>query len=275
MFQFISKALATLVLGMNSLMCVTPLTTENFYCDTFYDEQGTSYVQTTEQIYFDHYTLTEFYIPTLVPLYENYTQVNSCAPMAGTIVVGYYDLYYPNIVPNYETALFDSSGNFVDFKNNTSDMLDIKEELYDLMGTNSIQSGTSISQFKTGLTSYVNTNGQSIAYNDLGTFSVSGLQSYINLNRPVVLFINSYVYITSIGFTETDEYLGLVVRTATVGHVCVAFGYQKYDFYDSSNTYLQTEEYILVSFGDGDYGFLRINNGTTDCIDTAYAINIF
>lgn len=270
MFKCVSKILASLVIGLNSLIVVDPITTQKYYSST-----NSNYTQTSFTVDYDHYELTEFYIPELLPFYDINRLDNSCAPTAGTTIIGYYDYYYNDLIPNYSSALYDNNGNFTEFDSVSSTIRNIEADLYDLMGTNQEQDGTTQAQFREGLTDYVNARGFYITYPSCGSpLNISTLQSQINYLRPVVVFMSGFEYYPAGGFTIQEDRFCFIQRTYTIGHVAVAFGYQKFKLYDSNNNNFRTDEYLLVASGDSSFGFVKINSSATT-LDACWAVNLF
>lgn len=270
MFKCVSKILASFVIGLNSLMGISPLTTQSYYSST-----SSNYIQSSFTVAYDHYEVTEFFIPELLPFYNTYNLENSCAPTAGTTIIGYYDHYYNDLIDNYDSAFYDENGNFVSFRGVTDTIYAIEEDLYDLMGTNVEYAGTTQTQFKSGLTNYVNARGFYITYPSCGSpLNISTLQSQINFLRPVVVFMSGFEYYPCGGFQIQEDRFCLISRTYTMGHVAVAFGYQKYKLYDSNNNNFRTDEYLLVASGESSYGFVKLNSSATT-IDACWAVNLF
>mgnify|MGYP002799473307 CR=1 FL=1 len=177
---------------------------ENFYGAWYNGEGQTEDVYQT--IYFDEYESTTEFISITCPSYNTITQENSCAPMAATIVIAYYDVTLTNLIPNFEPG-YTYNGQFR-FYPNSNTTLHLKEHLYDLMGTNESGAGTSVSQFKSGMTEYVNGQGYSIQYNSIGR-NVSTARSYFQNQTPVVLFLNSFEYYTTAGVAIKDDYIAM------------------------------------------------------------------
>lgn len=244
---------------------------DSYYCDTTYFESGESGVYEDVEINFDYYEMTDTHLQKLCPIYRNLTQLNSCAPLAGSIVIGYYDDEFKNLIPDFESG-YTYNGQFY-FRGQNDTVIAMKEYLYELMGTNSINPGTSVSQFKSGLTQYVNQQGYSIAYSSCGgSFNIETAKGYISQQKPIVLFLNSYVYYPDGGINITDSKMTLLRRTSSNGHVLVVYGYREFKFY-TNNTLTRTEKFLIVAFGDGTKGYLSVNS--TNCIDEAYAISIY
>lgn len=241
-----------------------------YYCDSYFFDTGTSYTEIEEVIEFDNYTVNSFYLDNGIPNYVNLTQLNSCAPMAGTIILSYFDYYYPNIVPNFATSYIYNDVFYYRAQNTTINQL--KETIYDYMGTNSINPGTSIYQFKTGMTNYCTEQGYQIIYNNCNVSNISTLQEIFENNKPLAIFVNSYSYIPFGYYSINDTEMNLIKRDSNNGHVAVAYGYREYNFYNNNNVNFRTDKYLLISFGDGTQGMLCINNISK--IDEALAITI-
>lgn len=249
----------------NQIICA-----EKYYCETYFYDSGTTYVQEEETIIFDQYVMNETNITNGIPNYENYTQANSCAPMAGTIVLGYYDFYFPNLIPNFTSGYIYNKKFY--YRTQNSAVNSLKENLYTLMDTNLINPGTSVNQFKNGLSKYVTSYGYNISYSNCGNHvNIKNALSYINNNIPIVLFLDSYIYTPFSGYTIDSNSMFLVKRVSQNGHVVVVQGYREYLFYQSNNLF-RTDKYFIVSFGNGTQGLLNINN--VNSIDTSLAISI-
>lgn len=225
----------------------------------------------TVTINFDSYTQTDVHLEKTCPNYQNRSQENSCAPMAGAIVITYHDILNTNLIPNYEPGSYYNNKFY--FRGQNSTFNQMKEGLYTLMGTNSVQPGTSVSQFMSGMTSYVNDKGYNIAFNSCGSgFNLSTARNYLSLQQPLVLFLTSYIYHPASSITLNDTQMSMYTRVKNVGHAVVVYGYQEYNFY-SNNQLFRTEKFLVTIFGDGTQGLLSINDTTG--INEAYAINVY
>lgn len=223
-----------------------------------------------QTIYFDELSTQTEYIDITCPSYDTITQENSCAPMAATIVIAYYDVSLTNLIPDFEPG-YNYNGIFR-FLPDSYTTLHLKEHIYDLMGTNDLGPGTSVSQFKNGMTEYVNGQGYDIQYNSIGNNIITTARDYFQNEIPVVLFLNSFEYYSIIGVTIKDDNISMVGIKSNSMHVVVAYGYQEFNFYEN-NQLTRTDKYFIVSFGNGTNGYLSINNLNT--INEAYAITIY
>lgn len=246
---------------------------EAYYCDSgYYFESDGSVSTTHKNIYtFDSYTQNDTHLERLCPNYTNDTQPNSCAPMAGSILLGYYDYEFSELIPGFQTCII-YNGKYR-YTGQRQQVIDAKQTLYTYMGTNTEAPGTSLTQFKNGFTRYVNEKGYNVNYNSCGnTFDINTAKSYIAAGQPVVLFVSGYDYFPEVGMYFGEDRFEFSGRTSTNGHVLVAFGYRQYQFY-TNGVLTQTEEFLSVAFGDGSQGFLGLNSSTN--IDSAFGIKIY
>lgn len=242
-----------------------------YYCDTTYSDTDTStLVSHYVTINFDSYTMEQNYVTRGCPIYRNLTQENSCAPLAGSILVSYYDYNCPNLLANYESCYI-YNGNYY-FKPQNAQVIDMKEYLYELMGTNTIQPGTSVNQFKTGLTAYANEKGYNTTYTDCGNVDINDIKAAFNQQKPVVLFMSGYDYYNIGGISIGDNSMTLHGHRSTSGHVVIAFAYRKYTYYQN-NSVSRIDEYLYCAFGDGTEGLIALNSDTH--IDNSYAVTIY
>jgi len=243
---------------------------EHYYCDTFYDQSGSGNTTVTSPLEYDHYEMDDVHLERFCPLYTAINHVNNCAPAAGTIVVGYHDYTCVDLIPDYTPGIY-YGGMFFNYPQNYK-VDNVQESLYTLMGTNTIQPGTSISQFQTGLTSYVTSKNYSISYSSCGSsFAISTAVGHLNNGLPIALFMYGFVYYPDVGFFIGDNGYSLVGRSNPNGHVAVIFGYRQYRFYDSNDELIETDNFLIVSYGDATQGFIDMGQTT---IDAGYAISI-
>lgn len=242
---------------------------EKYYGDWYGGQGQVEYIHNV--IDFDSCEQVTEFITIKMPAYDTTTQEYSCAPIAATIVIGYYDVTLTNLIPNFEPGY--TYNNKFYFIGTSYTIIDVKEYIYELMGTNTDGPGTSVAQFKSGMKEYVNEQGYDITYSSLGSnFNLNRAREYFSDQIPVVLFLDSFEYYPTGGVTLKDDYISMVGKKCDSLHVVVAFGYQEYNFY-VDNQLTRTDKYLIVAFGDGSLGYLLIND--LDVINEAYAITIY
>lgn len=243
--------------------------TEKLYCDDIYSGYGTA-TSHTETLSYDYYEKSIVQVDLLTPDYCAAYGTNACAPTAGSIVTTYYDYYNPNLLPDYTPGGYYNNRFYFNAQNNTVNAM--QEELYNLMGTNTIGSGTTSAQFKTGLSTYFTNAGYSLSYTDItSSLTIPNIIQAFEQEKPLVLFLNSYDYYPSGGFDIGDTSYNLTGLIKSAAHVVIACAYLQYEFYDETGL-IKTENWLYVSFGDGTRGYMQIDN--SGYIDEAYTLNI-
>ncbi len=236
----------------------------------FYGESFNKYTSIYEEIKYAKRNKSTYDFRYGLPGYIKSSYENACANKAGAIILGYYDIYFPNLIPNYETIYSDKT-----YKPEGKEILAVTDELYYLMKTN-VNNGTTVDGFRTGLTNYVTSKGYTITYNDIkrtGSFNFDTYRAQINQERPVVLFTTKFNL--SYGPLNVNDNLDqLELDYYNVNHVMVGSGYEKIEYYDASGAVFRTDTYLKVSTAYSSFakGYMGLKNVT---IDAAYAIDIF
>lgn len=196
---------------------------------------------------------------------------NNCAPTAGGILLGYYDIFKPNLLPNFESTFYYNGVYY--FNTMTTAVSAIITNLYNLMGTDVGGAGTTLAGFKRGFSSYVEDKGYGVQYESVmknGNFNLDLYLSKINSQKPVALFIRGFKYMPTGGFTTTptsENHIKFV--SDNNGHACIAYGYKTVTYYRGGSAF-RTDNYLLVSFTDATVGYLLMNNYST--IENALAV---
>jgi len=241
-----------------------------YFCDTSYNESTSSATSYTQTFPYDTYTTNMTYLTRACPNYcYNPDLTNSCAPTAGTHIIGYYDYLYEDLIPNFVACYI--YNNTYRYRGTYPAVDAVNTQLYSLMGTNTQSAGTSVAQFKSGLQEYVEDCGLNITYTKCGTrLDVTTAISYLNAQQPIALFMNSYYYFTIAGVEDMDSSIVMVGIHSTNGHVAIAYGYKEYVITKDNVT--STKKFLAVSFGDATQGFIPVND--VSIFEEAYAINI-
>lgn len=220
-------------------------------------------------------TLDNIYIetPNRVPLYHVSSLENACGPIGGGIVVGYYDKYFQNLIPNY-TNYYTATGKYR--PQDSTYVPAMIQALYTEMQTNVVAPGVSESECLDGLQSYVEGKGYSLSYTAVkpygGTFNHTAYQNAINNGQPVILFCDS---VQLVQISEYDTYNRIGVAQESQDHIIVGFGYQIYRYYDVNGNNFRTDIYLTVATGWhlNDIGFVKINDD--GWLDSGFAVDIY
>ena len=194
---------------------------------------------------------------------------NACGAVAGAEVIGYYDKYYPNMIPDWE-SFYAASGKY-----RPQDKVYIPSvinELFTLMNTNVGGAGVSASDFTSGLTTYIKNQGYGVSMQNVvsGTaVDYSACKSAIASNKVIALLsLATNVYTISEGATQD------IVSTLTISdsHIMIASGYQEIKYYKNGSLF-RTDRYLIASSGSQDIGtvYYKVNNTK---LNSAYIVNI-
>lgn len=268
---------ATLLLMCGSLFVGKPsvASAEVSLEGRYYDEPSISTCAAGDSEIITFASKDDTYIgtPNNVPYYFNLTLDNACGALGGTIIVGYYDKYYENLIPNY-TTYYTATGKYR--PQDSTYIPGLMNTLYTEMQTNVVAPGVSESECLDGLESYVEGKGYSISYTSVkpynGSFSHSAYQNAINNGQPVILFCDS-VELLFLDLAETQD--EAVVAQLSQSHIAVGFGYQTIKYYDANNNNFRTDIYLKVATGwnPNDMGYIKINDESW--LDSAFAVDIY
>ncbi len=111
-----------------------------------------------------------------LPQYYSTTgYTNTCANVAGAIVLGFYDKTYDNLIENFTSTRVYRDKIF--YSAQTQAVQQTIIQLYEDMETNTHEGGTTIDGFKNGLKKYVNRKGRNISYSQVVSNSTVGLSN--------------------------------------------------------------------------------------------------
>lgn len=197
----------------------------------------------------------------------------TCASTAGAVVIGYYDRFYENLIPNFQ--VYRSLGNRISYKPISEETLNVANELYYLMGAELEHLGTTYSEFQDGMATYVSSKGYTYSTSSLfswGSFDFEAYKVAVQGGKPVALFLNSFAIksdITTSGNVDT-----VISDYTNTTHIVVGCGYQQYKYYNAAGQEIDNRVYLKVATALNSYqiGFLNINGLTV--INHAISIEI-
>ena len=226
-----------------------------------------------ENISYANKESTYIQTPNRVPLYHHGTLENACGPIGGSIVVGYYDKYFQNLIPNY-TNYYTATGKYR--LQDSTYIPALIQEMYTMMQTNVVAPGVSESECLDGLEAYVEGKGYSISYTAVkpynGTFNHTAYQNAINNGQPVILFCDTVQLVQA---SEYDTYDQIGIAQESQDQIIVGFGYHIYRYYNASGTNFRTDIYLAVATGwyPNNIGFVKINDDSW--LDSGFAVDIY
>ncbi len=188
-------------------------------------------------------------ISVMLPQYYDKAVIfpNGCPAVAGTILIGYYDLYKENLIPNFTS--FIKRGSNVIFKPIGNEIQAVMSDLFDKMNVNKVQLGATKDDFKLGLKDYVQSKGYNIAYNSyLNSTNIdyNAIASSLNNGNPIAVFTGACNIISELNIG--DNSLKMTTNYNNSNHIFIASGIKRINFYNG-NSLLRTDTYLKVSTG--------------------------
>ncbi len=213
----------------------------------------------------------------------SYSSINSdmhnyCGAIAGRNVVGFYDRWYTNLIPNYTPGMVTGSGIYRYYPDmNVTATHTVVEDLYDLMQIGEI-GGTTSSNFRSGLSAYFSGKGYSTSYSSFYSSATSvnftQLTNAINQNKVGVIMCTQYNFVYALNQYVDEEYVLVSKVNSTTAHMMMIFGYQTWAFYKDGN-HVCTKTFLSVcsGFADADIGYMELNDSSAT-INEAVIISI-
>ncbi len=239
---------------------------------------GASWVETIEQnISFSYKDDEETIMQGGLPQYCNVgNYLNTCAPVAGSIILGFYDQYFDNLIENF-TSTREIFGITI-YSGQTQAVQDTIDQLYVDMETNSMEGGTTINGFKTGLQTYVERQGQDVSYSQRVSnqnVNLTAIQQSVQNRKPVVLFVSHYTLVDRKDLDATTGTEDVFLQHYGGNHTLVAYGTRTVKYYNAAGNLVQELNLIAVATGYVYYPLAYIIlDDYTNVID-GFEVNIY
>lgn len=203
------------------------------------------------------------------PKYTYAPAVGCCAAIGGGNVIGYYDRFDEDLIPNHVSGT--PIANTYIYGMEDEGVEAAIDKLYEYMTGDGY--GATEDDFIYGMTRYCNEKGKNISFYSClskGSFNYSAAKGYLDRNMPVILFLSGYNVAELLG-GENEDTISSYVSDAN--HIMVSFGYKEYTYTTLNGTvnynFLSVSSGVIYnSSGLYDFGFqTKIND--------ALAVNIF
>lgn len=224
----------------------------------------------TVTVNYTSYNSDNKYLSKRIPAFSNAIGlVGACAAVAGTNILGFYDRYYEDLIPNHTAGIL-AYGNYL-YNLADSYVDDAMRVLYaDMKGDGS---GITETNFKSGLQTYCARKNLSCNFTSImssGTLNYNSVKQSIEENKPVALLLSTYTVCDVEGYSGYDRH---IYNMFYGDHVMVGFGYCDIDYYHSDGSSSNYKFiYVAAGLGDPDDGFFNINYCTN--INSAYKVYI-
>lgn len=254
--------------------------TEVIYYDSVYGAPVGSSSTETYTIDCDDYEITADYTYDSAPAFGNTEAIftNYCGPITGMDIVLFNDRWKTNLIPNYEPGFtHPNTGAYYYWAASTDESDAAYASIYSLMKTGEV-GGTTSTNFRNGLKSFVENAGYDISYSSIysnsKTVNLNALKTAIDQNKVGVIMCSEYNYIMRLSVASGETAMTVVKENSTVPHMMMVYGYFTCAYYKNGVNF-QTDTYLYVTKSDGmtDKGYLQVNDDCLD-IDEAYIVTI-
>ena len=227
---------------------------ETLYCDDGFN--GSTFLYNEEvTVDYAYKTNEEYVIAGAVPRYSDQTELkNTCAPIGGTIAMGYFDLTYDEVIPSFTAGVVKNGKIF--YKAQTESVNQVFNYLYTAMGTNTNGNGTTAEGYRKGMQQYLNSVGRKIAFTSCfnsGSVNSAQVKQAVSDKKIGVMFTSKYNYITiktDYGVSSTRDQFQMNYYGGT--HVLTMYGYRQIRYFDKNDNLLLQYTFLAASTGYAD-----------------------
>ncbi len=195
---------------------------------------------------------------------------NACGPVAGAEIVGFYDKYYPNLIPGWD-SYYPATGKYR--IPNATYTAPVIRSLYTSMRTNVDDVGVSESDCLSGLKSYINGKGYSVNYQSVlsgSTVNFEACKTATKNNKVIILFSRA----TNLYIISENNNNDTITPVSVGGlHIMVGYGYYEVNYYNASGLF-RTDYYLQVSTGLGSAIPIAFYKVSPNDLNAAYIVNI-
>lgn len=226
-------------IGLKSVDVLAAETEETKFCGSG------SFVRSSETISYARKETAEYSIKGDLPNYTMIPDETICANIAGAILMGYYDRFNENLVPNYKT--YNKIGSIIKYKPQKSEIDAVIKELYGLMRTDQEVEGTTFNGFQNGMKTYAQAHGSSYISEDIGNLNFSKYKSAVESDTPVALFVLEYSLLDGCNSANNTDIITSAKNNSA--HVVVGCGYKIDTYYNASGSVIAQRTYLYVASG--------------------------
>lgn len=208
-----------------------------------------------------------------LPNYSGVEGGTNCANVAGGVLVGFYDRFCENLIPNFQS--YRVLGTTIVYKSSTDESTKVIADLNNLMETDNNQLGTTFTGFESGMVKYSQLHGYTYKSENIltgGNFDFNKYKSSVENNKPVALFLNNYAFLD--GIQESEEQDIIKSTHTTLSHVVIACGYKQNNYYNSNGQKIAEKIYLKVCSGITSRGICYLNINSVSKVDKAVSVII-
>ena len=194
----------------------------------------------------------------------------SCVPNAGMCILGYYDITYSDLIPNF-TAGRIVGGRYY-FHQLNSYVVNAALILAKDMGLANPTDAATVNQFESGMNTYCQSKGLNVSLYACTSnkFDYALTKQYLDQNIPVIIFASEF----NLSFINSLDNRDQIVRyDYSENHAMAVFGYQEITYTLTTGQKL-VNRYLSVSTGLEKYPSALVNVDNYVEIDDAYSVII-
>ena len=207
----------TVIVGGSCCLCGNAVAVRE---ETYRDDGIAPLAASSISIEYENRSENAFKMALSHPDYTSSPYLGACACVAGANVIGFYDRYDENLIPNHKSGTLLAGKYFYSIED--SAVTEVVKQLYIDMDTDS--AGTTVTEFKNGMKTFCNRKGKSISISSCmknGQFDYSAAQNYMKANQPVVIFCSGY---NVADFYDKGTYERIDYFESSANHVMVEIG---------------------------------------------------
>lgn len=214
-----------------------------------------------------------------MPHYEDMSSYrNSCGPIAGANILGFFDRWIPDLIPDFNVGIT-VQGNYI-YLPATGSMAvqNTINTLYTNMKTNSTGAGVTESNFKSALKNYVASRGHTLTFTSIyGNSTIVNLNTYNQElsfgNCLAVLFLKKYNFITSREYDSSGKKVTVTRRNYDQAHIMVTYGFETVGYVNSTG-FVHAAPYLqaISGFSPQQLGYIELQAHID--IAAAYTVKI-
>lgn len=198
----------------------------------------------------------------------------TCVPIAGANILGFYDRYYTELIPNFTPGIT-YAGKYYMYNAYDDNVTNAALLLAADMGlTDPSKQGATVAGCKTGFETYCNRKSLSVSFSSTmqnGSLNYETAKAQLNSDKPIILFCSEFNLAAMSQNGKTDS---IVLYTSTTPHAMVAFGYSEYT-YTLSDGSTRVDKYLDVASGVLAHSSAKVYMGSDLTVDDAYAVTIY
>ena len=225
----------------------------------------------TVEIHYSTYQMETYGMAFRTPMFSGPGISGGCAAVAGGNLIGYFDRYYEDLIPNHVAGRYLSEYYAYYYADSYVD--DAIKTLYQDMQGN--ESGISEGNFKSGLQTYCERKGLSCDFNSVmswGKLNYNSVKTSMQNNKPVALMLNTYNNCDMRMYNDQNEH-DFVYTNYFGNHVMVGFGFRVMT-YNMPDGNIKSYRFIYVATGFVNPKDAYFNIDYSTNIVSAYGVNI-